>query len=94
MEHRHPGNLNVRIKGVSSESLIGKLPHIMLSNSSACSSGSTKASHVLTSLQLTEEQAKECVRIGIGKYNTLEEIEFTASKIIEMVNKLRKSTNV
>ena len=94
MEHRHPGNLNLRIKGVSSESLIGKLPHIMLSNSSACSSGSTKASHVLTSLQLTEEQAKECIRIGIGKYNTLEEIEFTANKFIETVNKLRKSTNV
>jgi cysteine desulfurase len=94
MEHRHPGNLNVRIKGISSESLIGKLQNIMLSNSSACSSGNTKASHVLTSLQLTEEQAKECVRIGIGKYNTLEEIEFTASKIIETVNKLRKSTNV
>jgi cysteine desulfurase len=88
LEHRHPGNLNVRIKGVSSESLIGKLPHIMLSNSSACSSGSTKASHVLTSLQLTEDQAKECVRIGISKYNTLEEIEFTARKIIETVNQL------
>lgn len=94
MEHRHPGNLNVRIKGVSSESLIGKLQNIMLSNSSACSSGSTKPSHVLTSLQLTEVQAKECVRIGIGKYNTLEEIEFAAGQIIEAVHKLRKSTSV
>jgi cysteine desulfurase len=93
MEHRHPGNLNVRIKGVNSESLIGKLQNIMLSNSSACSSGSTKPSHVLTSLQLTEAQARECVRIGIGKYNTLEEIEFTAGKIIEAVNKLRRSWN-
>lgn len=94
MEHRHPGNLNVRIKGVNSESLIGKLQNIMLSNSSACSSGSSKPSHVLTSLQLTEVQAKECVRIGIGKYNTLEEIEFAAGKIIETVNKLRKPTSV
>lgn len=89
MEHRHPGNLNLRIKGVSSESLIGKMQNIMLSNSSACSSGSTKPSHVLTSIQLSDEQARECVRIGIGKYNTIEEIEIVARKIIKEVNKLR-----
>ena len=82
-ENRHPGNLNVSIPNISGEQLKEALPNIMFSTSSACSSLSPKPSHVISALEVSNSVIKSSFRIGINKYNTMEEIDFVANRIIE-----------
>lgn len=89
LEHRLPGNLNVRFAGVDAEALLMSLPEIALSTGSACSSASVEPSHVLRALGLTPAEARSSVRFGIGRFNTLEEIDRAATRIVAAVNNLR-----
>ncbi len=93
--NRHPGNLNIAIPNVSGEDIIGALPNIIISTGSACTSGSSKPSHVIASLGVSKEIQKNAFRFGIHKFNTTEEIDFAADKIVRTVKKLqiRRSTN-
>lgn len=92
-ELRHPGNISLRIDGMRSERLIAHLPHLMLSNTSACTGG-VSISHVLRAVGLDDTQAEESFRIGIGKNNTFEEIAQASDMIIQEVNRVRKQTPV
>lgn len=86
--NRHPGNLNISIPSISGEQLKGLLPNVMFSTSSACSSSSSKPSHVLSALHIDNETVTSSFRLGINKYNTNEEIDFVARKIIEITNNI------
>ena len=90
LENRLPGNLNITIPNTGNNSLMMSLRDIAISNGSACTSNSTEPSHVLKALGLTKELANSSVRFGIGRFNTLEEIEHTIIKIKDSLNKLRK----
>ena len=87
---RHPGNLNISIPGVSGEDLIGALPHLIFSTGSACTSGSAKLSHVLSALGTDPKLLNKAFRFGIGKYNTMEEIDYVGNIIVEKVQALQK----
>lgn len=50
-------------------------------------------SHVLLALGFDEERAHSSVRIGIGRMNTLEEIEFAIKELTECVSNLKKIRN-
>ncbi|MGA8110951.1 MAG: IscS subfamily cysteine desulfurase [Acidobacteriaceae bacterium] len=89
-EHRLPGNLNVTFHGVDGESLMMGLKDVALSSGSACTSAAIAPSHVLRAIGLTEEDAHSSLRFGIGRFNTEEEIDFVAERIIEVVPKLRE----
>jgi cysteine desulfurase len=67
------------------------LPEIAMSSTSACSSGSGTPSHVLSALGLTAEQALSTIRIGIGRFNTSEEVDYAAGRIAEAVCTLRSA---
>jgi len=54
---------------------------VMLSAGSACASGSGRASHVLEAIGLSGKRAKSSIRLGWGRYTTMEEIELAAEKI-------------
>ena len=88
---RLPNNLNIRFAGLSNETLIVALDQagIAVSAGSACSSRALAASHVLTAAGLTERQAKESIRITIGKDTTLAEIR-KAAEIISVLSKKLK----
>ena len=90
--NRHPGNLNVAIPNVTGEEIIGVLPNIMLSTSSACASGSTKPSHVLSALGINATLLKGSFRFGVNKYNTVAEIDYVGAKIIEIATKTQKKS--
>jgi cysteine desulfurase len=90
MESRLPGNLNLGFEGVDAESLLISLPEIALSTGSACTSATVEPSHVLRALGLSEEAARSSVRFGLGRFNTEEEIDYAAARVIECVNRLRK----
>jgi cysteine desulfurase len=89
LEHRLPGNLNVSFAGVNAETLLLSLPEVALSTGSACSSAMAEPSHVLRSLGIGEDLARSSVRFGLGRFNTAEEMDFVAGRVIESVNRLR-----
>ena len=90
IDNRIEGNLNLLISGIDANALINNVPNLAISTGSACTSGYIERSHVLKSLGLTDEETSYSFRIGIGKYNTEEEIEIASNSIIKAVNKIKK----
>ena len=86
VQNRHPANINMMIPNVSGEELIGMLPNILFSTQSACSSGSSKPSHVLSAITDDVKRIKNSFRLGISKYTTEGEIDFVAEHIIQISN--------
>ena len=83
--------LNFSFPGINGTSLALRLDMegICVSTGSACSAGLDERSHVLTALGLPVEQVDSSVRISIGKYNTIEEAEYTCECIERLVSELR-----
>ena len=57
---------------------------IASSGGSACSSGSSKGSHVLN--ELPDQTGYQTVRFSLSRYNTKHEVEFTLEKIRSIVS--------
>jgi cysteine desulfurase len=89
MEDRLPGNLNISFSGIDSEALLMSLPDVALSTGSACSSATVEPSHVLRAIGVPAELAHGSVRFGLGRFNTEEEIDYAASRVVDAVNRLR-----
>lgn len=88
--HRLPGNLNVSFAWVKGESLLLELQEIALSSGSACTTMDSEPSHVLRGLGLDDERADASLRFGLGRFNTMEEVDYVAERVAEAVVKLRK----
>lgn len=89
---RLSNNINISFTGVEGESLMMELDFhgIALSTGSACSSKTLTPSHVLTAIGLKPQQAHGSLRISLGRWTTKEDILYTADKLLESVNKLRR----
>ena len=94
LEHRLPGNLNMSFSQVDGESLLMSLPDVALSTGSACTSATVEPSHVLRALGVSEELAHSSLRFGLGRFNTEEEMDYVARRVIESVRRLRDLTPV
>jgi cysteine desulfurase len=79
---RWHGNLNLRRDGIDVARLMSDCRQIMFSAGSACASGSGRPSHVLKAIGLTDRQAKSSIRLGFGRYTTVQDIETAAAAII------------
>jgi cysteine desulfurase len=90
MEHRLPHNLNISFAYVEGESLLMGINDIAVSSGSACTSATLEPSYVLKALGMGDDLAHSSIRFGIGRFNTQEEIEYTADKLIDVVKKLRE----
>ncbi len=89
LEHRVAGNLNVSFNFVEGESLIMALRDIAASSGSACTSASLEPSYVLRALGREDELAHSSIRFSIGRYTTVEEIDYTVDLVRSKVKKLR-----
>jgi cysteine desulfurase len=87
---RLPGNLNMTFEGVDSETLMMGMKDVALSSGSACTSAKIEPSHVLRALGLDEEAAHSSIRFGLGRFNTEEEVDYVAERLIDVVKKLRE----
>lgn len=85
------GIVNVRFEGVDGETLVMYMnaKGIMISTGSACNSSDIIPSHVLTSIGLTDDEARASVRISFSKYTTEEEVVIAAKEMANSVNVLR-----
>jgi cysteine desulfurase len=89
-EHRLPHNLNISFAYVEGESMLMGINDIAVSSGSACTSATLEPSYVLKALGLGDDLAHSSIRFGIGRFNTQEEVDYTAGRIIEVVKKLRE----
>jgi cysteine desulfurase len=89
LEKRLPGNLNMSFAYVEGESLLMGIHDIAVSSGSACTSASLEPSYVLKALGVGEDLAHTSIRFGIGRFNTDEEVDYVANRVIEVVRRLR-----
>ena len=89
MEHRYVGNLNISFNFVEGESLIMAVKELAVSSGSACTSASLEPSYVLRALGRNDELAHSSLRITLGRFTTLEEVEYAANLLQSKIGKLR-----
>jgi len=96
LEHHVPGTVNMCFEGIEGESLLLMLDAngICASSGSACTSGSLDPSHVLLALGLPHEVAHGSLRLSIGEYNTMEEIDHIIEVVPKVVGYLRNMSPV
>lgn len=82
-EARNHANLSIRKDGLDVSRLMSECRNVMFSAGSACASGSGKPSHVLKAIGLSDAQAKSSIRLGWGRYTSMDDLEMAAASIIE-----------
>ena len=90
MEHRLPNNLNMSFAYVEGESLLMGINDIAVSSGSACTSATLEPSYVLKALGAGDDLAHSSIRFGLGRFNTEEQVDYVADKVIDVVKKLRE----
>lgn len=90
MESRLPNNLNISFAFVEGESLLMGINDIAVSSGSACTSATLEPSYVLKALGAGDDIAHSSIRFGLGRFNTEEEVDYVAGKVIDVVQKLRE----
>jgi cysteine desulfurase len=74
---------------VEGESLIMGIKGIAVSSGSACTSASLEPSYVLRALGRSDELAHSSLRMTIGRYTTVEDIDYVIATLKDRVGKLR-----
>ena len=87
---RLPGNANISFAYVEGEGLMMGVKDVAVSSGSACTSASLEPSYVLRALGVGDELAHSSIRFGVGRFNTVEEIDFTVDLLVREVRRLRE----
>ncbi|MDH4061070.1 MAG: IscS subfamily cysteine desulfurase [Aquincola sp.] len=89
-DKRVPHNLNMSFNFVEGESLIMGVKELAVSSGSACTSASLEPSYVLRALGRSDELAHSSLRMTIGRFTTVDEIDQATRLIRDRVAKLRE----
>lgn len=89
-ERRLPGNLNVTFAHVEGESLMLGLRDVAVSSGAACSSATLEPSYVLRAIGVSDDAAHSSIRFGIGRFNTAEDVDYAADRVVAEVRRLRR----
>ena len=90
MEQRVPHNLNLSFNFVEGESLIMAIKDVAVSSGSACTSASLEPSYVLRALGRSDELAHSSIRFSIGRFTTVEEVDYVIELLKNKIGKLRE----
>ena len=90
MTHRLPHNINISFAYVEGESMLMGINDVAVSSGSACTSATLEPSYVLKALGVGEDLAHTSIRFGLGRFNTDEEVDYVAARVIETVKRLRE----
>jgi cysteine desulfurase len=88
---RLPHVLNMRVPGVSAESLFLLLEPagLLCSTGSACTSAEPHPSHVLLAMGMSDKQVRESLRFSLSRYTTADEVDAAAAIFIAAWRKVR-----
>jgi cysteine desulfurase len=90
MTHRLPHNLNLSFSGVQGDALLMGINDVAVSSGSACTSAMIEPSYVLRALGVSDELSHSSIRFGLGRFNSEEEVDYVADRVIETVKRLRE----
>lgn len=89
-DHRLPHVSNISFEGVEGKALLIAInKELAVSSGSACSSITTRPSHVLKAMGLEDELARSTIRFGLGRSTTREQVGFAIAYVKETVGRLR-----
>lgn len=96
IKSRAPNNINIGFKGVEGEAILIDLSSkgICVSTGSACGASDLKASYVLNSIGVDGYFIHSNIRFSFGKYNTMEEIDYTINCLKNTIFRLRKFSSI
>jgi cysteine desulfurase len=91
-ENKLPNIANFSFRGVEGEAILLGLDQegIAVSTGSACTSLALTPSHVLIAMGLSDSEAHSNLRVSLGKYTTLQEINYFIKVLINTIERLRK----
>ena len=91
-EYRLPHSTNISFGGVDGQALLAGLgKDVALSSGSACTSASMEPSYVLKALGVDDDLAHSSLRLGLGRWTTVEEVDYAIGRIRETVLRLRET---
>src|SRR3546814_9829338 len=90
LHQRVPHNLNLSFSHIEGEALIMGLKGLAVSSGSACTSASLEPSHVLRALGRSDELAHSSLPRSMGRFTTVQDIDFTIALITTQVDRLRQ----
>lgn len=82
-----PGLMSLSFRNASGEMLFHRLDlmRIYVSTGSACDGSSTQVSHVLRAIDLNDEYAQGTIRVSLGRYSTVDDVDRIASGIVKVL---------
>ena len=90
--HRVPNTTNISFEGIEGEAMVIALDlkGFAVSSGSACSSGATEPSHVLTAIGLSKARAKSSVRFSLGRSNTMAQVDALIEAVAVVAERIRR----
>jgi len=90
--NRLPYMTSISFRNIDGRNLIRRLKNLAVSQGSACTSATHKPSHVLKAIGRSDELTHSTIRLGLGRFTTEDEIEFTIRNIKEVIPQLKLLT--
>jgi cysteine desulfurase len=93
---RTPNTSSISFDGIEGEPLVIALDlaGFAVSSGAACSSGAVHASHVLTAMGMSQDQAKSTIRFSLGRTNSQEDLDALVDALDSAVARLRRLSPV
>jgi cysteine desulfurase len=91
---RLPGHLSLIVRETDGDALVRALDleGIAASTGSACTTGSTEPSHVLTALGYPDDEARGSLRLSVGRTTSDADIDHAARVIPELIERMRAAS--
>jgi cysteine desulfurase len=88
---RLPGHLSFIVRDVDGGSAVAALDleGIACSTGSACTTGSTEVSHVLTAMAYPDEEARGSLRVSLGRTTSDADVDAAVTIVPEVIERLR-----
>ena len=86
---RAPGILSVTVDGVEGESLLYCLSRLAVASGSACATTSGEPSYVLRALGRSDRLAQSTLRLSLGRFSTVADVDTAVQEITAAVARLR-----
>ena len=90
-DNRLAGVLNFGIAGIAQDTLLIRLDlaGFAVSAGSACSAGAAQVSHVLRAMGCSEDVARTCIRVSLGRHTTREDVLSFAETLAAIAEELQ-----